>query len=144
MTSGGATVTFAVHFRTGQGGRKRLRQGARPSPPPVNPGRIPRISRLMALAIRFESLIRQGAVRDYADLARLGGVSRSRISQIMDLLNLAPEIQEKILFLPRTPSGRDPITERGLRVVVDEASWARQSERWRQMKNPIAGLSDQQ
>lgn len=51
----------------------------------------------MALAIHFEGLIRQGVVRDYADLARLGGVTRARITQIMNLLNLAPEIQEVLL-----------------------------------------------
>ena len=130
MISPGPTVTFQVHFRTGQSGRKRLRPGVRPTPPLVGPGRVPRVSKLMALAIRFESLIRQGAVRDYADLARLGGVSRSRVSQIMDLLNLAPEIQEQVLFLPRTGQGRDCTTERGLRHIVKESDWADQRKTW--------------
>jgi hypothetical protein len=80
----------------------------------------------MALAIRYEGLIRTGVIRDYADIARLGGVSRARVSQIMDLLNLAPEIQEEILFLPRTVSGRDRITERNLRSVICELDWNRQ------------------
>jgi len=44
--------------------------------------------------LRFETLIRSGEVRDYAALARLGHVSRARISQIMNLLHLAPDIQE--------------------------------------------------
>ena len=35
-----------------------------------------------------------------AELARLGRVSRARITQIMDLLMLAPEIQEEVLHLP--------------------------------------------
>ncbi len=60
------------------------------------------------------------------DLARLRGVSRARITQIMDLLNLAPEIQEEILFLPRVRSGQDPVTERRLRRVVAETDWRRQ------------------
>jgi hypothetical protein len=98
--------------------------------PVVAPGRVPRISRLLALAIRFDGLIRQGAVRDYAELARLGGVSRARISQIMDLLNLAPDIQEEILFLPRMQKGRDPITERELRGLVGIVSWGEQRKRW--------------
>ena len=126
MSSPGPTVEFKIHFRTGQSGRKRLRPGARPVPPPVDPGRIPRVSRLLALAIKFDSLIRQGAVRDYADLARLGGVSRSRISQVMDLLNLAPDLQERLLFLPRTSGGRDSVTERNLRSVTCEEDWSRQ------------------
>ena len=122
----GTTVEFAVHFRHGNRGRRRLRTGGRPVPPVVAPGRVPRVSRLLALAIRFDSLIRQGAVKDYAELARLGGVSRTRISQVMDLLNLAPEIQEEILFSPRMVSGRDRITERSLRSVTCELDWSRQ------------------
>ena len=63
-------------------------------------GPIPRIARLMALAIRFEGLLREGTIRDHAELARLGRVTRARMAQIMRLLNLAPDIQEQILFLP--------------------------------------------
>jgi hypothetical protein len=54
------------------------------------PDPVPRISRLMALAIHFDGLIRDGMVRNFADFARLGGVSRARITQIMNLLNLPP------------------------------------------------------
>ncbi|MDM8004641.1 MAG: hypothetical protein QUV05_00600, partial [Phycisphaerae bacterium] len=68
----------------------------------IEPGNIPRVSKLMALAIRYDRLVSRGEVRDYADLARLGYVTRARITQIMNLLNLAPDIQEAILFLPRT------------------------------------------
>jgi hypothetical protein len=125
----GATIEFKVHFRSGNKGRRRLRRGEAPAPILIQPGHIPRISRLMALAIHFDKLIRQGAVRDHADLARLGGVSRARISQIMDLLNLAPSIQEEILLMPRT-TGRDVITERQLRGIVAETDWSRQMERW--------------
>jgi len=133
----GPTVEFKVHFRNGDRGRKRLRRGVAPMPRPVEPGRIPRISRLMALAIHFDRLVRQGAVRDYAELARLGGVSRARVSQIMDLLNLAPDIQEEILFLPPT-SGRDVVTERGLRETTAETSWARQVRAWRSFGSNLA------
>lgn len=127
----GATVEFRVHFRNGRRGRRRLRQGARPKSSVVEPGHVPRISRLMALAIHFDRLIRQGTVRDYADLARLGGVTRARISQIMDLLNLAPEIQERILLLPRVPSGRDPLTERQFRQAAAVPDW---EEQWRVLR----------
>jgi hypothetical protein len=54
----------------------------------------------MALALRFEGLIRTGQILNYAELARLGHVSRARISQITCLLLLAPDIQEELLFLP--------------------------------------------
>ena len=80
----------------------------------------------MALAIHFDGLICKGIVRDYADLARLGGVTRARVTQIMNLLNLAPEIQEEILFLPGALRGRAAVTERELRKVVAEVDWQSQ------------------
>jgi hypothetical protein len=97
-------------------------------------GSIPRVSRLMALAIRFESLVRRGEVRDYADLARLGYVTRARITQIMNLTNLAPDIQEEILFLPNTQKGRDPVLERELRPIAAVPHWPRQRKMWAQKR----------
>lgn len=73
---------------------------------------IPRIARLMALAIKFQNMVDRGEVRDYADLARLGYVSRARITQIMNLMNLAADIQEEILF--GAPKG----TERHIRRLA--------------------------
>jgi hypothetical protein len=85
----------------------------------------------MALAIKFDHYIKDSVVKDYAELARLGQVSRSRVSQIMDLLLLAPDIQEEILFLPRTEGGRDVVRECDLRGIVKEVDWRRQREKWR-------------
>lgn len=82
--------------------------------------------RVTALAIRFDVLIRSGVVKDQADLARLGNVSRARVTQIMMLLNLAPAIQEEILMLPRIERGREPVTEKELRRVAAEEDWGRQ------------------
>jgi hypothetical protein len=87
----------------------------------------------MALAIRFEQLIRTGSVTDYAELARLGHVSRARLTQIMNLSLLAPDIQEAILFLPRTVSGRDLIQERDLRPIAAVMDWPRQRRMWTQL-----------
>ena len=97
-------------------------------------GRVPRIARLMALAIRFEELVRSGAVRDYAELARLGQVSRARVTQIMSLLHLAPDLQEKILFLPRVQSGRDRIHLHKLRALTALLDWQEQRRRWNEMQ----------
>lgn len=63
---------------------------------------------------------------DQAELARLGHVTRARLTQIMNLLNLAPDIQEAILHLPRVERGRDPITERQLRPIAAVVDWERQ------------------
>src|SRR4029077_19941358 len=76
--------------------------------------RPPRVTCLLALAHRFEALVRSGEVRDYADLARAGHVSRARMSQILKLLMLAPSIQERILWLPPRTAGEEGITERHL------------------------------
>ena len=72
----------------------------------------------MALAIRLDQLIRDGVVADQAELARCGYVSRARLTQIMNLLCLAPDIQEEILFLPPTEAGYDAVSERELRPIV--------------------------
>lgn len=88
--------------------------------------RPPRVTCLLALAHRFEELVGSGEVRDYADLARLGHVSRARVSQILKLLTLAPSIQETILDLPPREPGEKTITERHLRKVLAEPRWDRQ------------------
>jgi hypothetical protein len=75
---------------------------------------------------RAEAGYRHGEVRGYADLTRLGHVSRARLSQIMDLLLLAPDIQEEILFLPTVEAGYDPISERQLRGIVNVLDWGKQ------------------
>lgn len=93
-------------------------------------GRVPRISRLMALALHLQKLIDAGAVRDYAEIARLTGITRARVTQIMNLTLLAPEIQEEILFLPRIQNGRDPIAERNIRKIIIESCWEKQKLLW--------------
>jgi len=71
----------------------------------------------MALAIRFHQLIRDGVARDQAELARLGHVTRARLTQILNLSSLAPGIQQQILLLPRTVHGCDPLAEKHLRPI---------------------------
>jgi len=85
-------------------------------------------------------MLDRGEVESMADIARLGRVSRARISQVMDLLLLAPDIQEEILFLPAMESGRDAITLREVRAVCAEEEWKEQRERWRFLKIDSARL----
>ncbi len=99
-------------------------------PIPPDTSRVPRLSRLMALAIRMEGLIRGGGIADYSALARLGHVSRARITQIMNLLLLAPDIQEQILFLPPTRQGRDPFHLAQLQPIALSLDWTRQRRLW--------------
>jgi DNA invertase Pin-like site-specific DNA recombinase len=93
--------------------------------------RVPRITRLMALALKYEGLLQQGIVRDYAELAKLGQVSRARVTQIMNLLNLASDIQQEILSWTREPCGRASIRETTIRTLSSEVMWTRQRERWK-------------
>lgn len=125
------TVEAEFHFeRRGRGSRRVLEPGTVPVVDrPV--GRVPRITRLMALAIRFDQLIRTGVVADYADLARLGQVTRARVTQIMNLLMLAPNVQEDILFLPRVTQGCDPIHLRQLQPIALVPDWRKQRRLWK-------------
>jgi hypothetical protein len=93
------------------------------------------VAKLLALAHRFQGLVRNGEVADYAALARLGWVSRARISQIMSLLSLAPDLQEQVLFLPRTQRGRDPIQMRHLLPIAQVPDWKVQRQLWAALGN---------
>ena len=114
------------------------RCGRRAVPPPEDkpslpPGRVPRVARLMALALRLEELVRTGQVRNYTELASLGHVTRARISQILNLLHLAPDIQETLLFLPPTLRGRDAIILADLMPIAAAFDWRKQRRLWRQL-----------
>ena len=86
----------------------------------------------MALAIRFDYLIKTGQVRDQAELARVGHVSRARLTQIMNLLFLAPDIQEMIFQLPPILNGKDAMNERDLRLIAVVFAWRNQRNMWNQ------------
>jgi len=127
------TVEHDIHFeRQGRGSRRVLETGPDPLVERI-PGRVPRVTRLMALAIRFDRLVRDGEVADYAELARLGHVTRARITQIMNLLMLAPDIQEEILFLPRIERGHDPMHLRQLQPIASVPDWRKQQRLWREL-----------
>ena len=116
-----ATSSYTVEFR-------------RPRPAPVAEaqlqGRVPRVARLLALAHKIDGMIRSGELKDLAHAAKVCGVTRGRMSQLMNLTLLAPAIQEAVLNLPPVVRGRDPVTERQLRPIVAEPLWERQMDRW--------------
>ena len=111
-------------------GARRPRRGPAPAPE-----RIPRVARVLALAHHWQGLIRSGAVRDQADLARLVGVSRARVAQVMSLLWLAPDIQEVVL----AGKVRRPQPERALRTLASEPAWSRQVEFLDEHTKGVAG-----
>lgn len=104
--------------RTGGGTKKRI------EPAPTTA----RITRLVALAIKIEDMVGRGELRDYADVARLGHVTRARLTQIMNLLNLAPDIQGQILI---PTQGQVLPAERQLRQVASCVECAKQRRLWK-------------
>ena len=111
--------------------------------------RVPRIAQLLALALKFEHLARTGVLNDYATLADVGQISRARVSQLMSLLNVAPDIQEEILFLRPAEAEQYKISESRLRKLTSMLSWDEQRQRWRGMfdlkrkhpKQPESGIA---
>ena len=122
----GLTVSARVRFEPRRKGKRCLVRPPETEATEGPCGRLPRITRLMALAIHFDRLIQSGAVTNYAELARLGNVTRARVTQIMNLLMLAPAIQEELLFLPRVEKGRREVRLRDLQQVATVIDWKQQ------------------
>ena len=111
--------------------RRTRRQGRPRRPAEQEEPWIPRISRLVALAIKFEAMLERGEVHDYADLARLGYVTRARMTQVMNLLLLAPDIQAEILSWTSCTNGSRRLVEHELRTVARNPEWEQQRKLWR-------------
>lgn len=120
-----------IQFQLHASGRPRRPAGS--DAPPSGNGRLPRITQVMALAIHFLDMIQRGDAQDYADLARLGCLTRERMSQIMELIWLAPDIQEEILSFPIAPGCRFPISENAARQIASTPHWEEQRVRWREL-----------
>jgi len=134
MTDTPIRLQFAVHIERTRACKQHLRPGTVPKTPPI--GRIPRAARLLALAHHYTALIAQGNATDYADLSRQLGLTRARVTQIMALLHLAPDLQDAVLTLPPVFTGRDPIGEKTIRRIAREPLWARQRALWQQIQPP--------
>lgn len=55
-------------------------------------------------------------------------------------LNLAPDVQEEVLFLPRTTKGRDPIKEADIRPIAKTLDWNKQRQIWSRLGQITIGL----
>ena len=111
-------------------------------PTQARTGRVPRVARLLALAHKIDEKVRTGEYHNLADAARQLGLTRARVSQITNLLLLAPAIQEAILGFP-VVTGRDPVTERKVRPIAAEPEWNKQMEMWRKIDVRNALLQDE-
>jgi hypothetical protein len=131
--NGQLTLTSQFHIAPRNRGRQQICKGIAPERPT---GRIQRIARLMALAILSRELIRTGVVTDQSMLAGTGRITTARMTQIMSLLNLAPDIQEQLLFLPRVERGRDVVKETDIRPILSTLDWRKQRQMWAVVKTP--------
>jgi hypothetical protein len=125
-------VCTVERVRRGRGAAQRLQMAA--VTPAAGAGRVLRLARLVALAVQLEAMLGPGSLRHAADLARLAQVSRARISQVLGLLHLAPDIQEELLLWPRITSGREPLVLRDLQPIIHLPDWVRQRRLWQKLK----------
>ena len=123
-------LSIPIHLATPTH-RTIVREGPKPARPA---GRIPRVARILAQAHHFQNLLDTGVVRTQMELAELTRLTTARITQIMNLLILAPDIQEEILFMPPVTSGDPPVTEKTLRPVLETLVWSEQRERWAMLR----------
>jgi hypothetical protein len=131
------TINRPFHVAIKRSGTKQIQSGAIVV---TTAGRVPRISRLLALAHHCLRLVQSGAIINQSELAHFGQISTTRMTQIMWLDNLAPDIQEEILFLPRTTQGRDPIKEADLRPIAKTLDWNKQRKMWRKLTELSAAV----
>ncbi|NRD63941.1 hypothetical protein HRD49_19500 [Corallococcus exiguus] len=122
----------SAHFHRVRRSKVRFREGAPPSPREVA-RRPAHAAGMLALAHHVESAIERGLMASAADVASQLGFTRARVTHLLDLRLLAPDIQEEVLFLEAV-DGEEPLSERVLRAVAHAGTWEVQRERWREVK----------
>jgi hypothetical protein len=120
------TVETKIYFERSRG---KSRRAAAEQEKPLPEGHLPRVTKLMALAIKLGRLLDEG-VATHAELARLGQVTRARMSQILNLLHLAPDLQERLLSLPMVSKGRAPLRLMDMQAICMIEDWEKQRRLW--------------
>jgi hypothetical protein len=124
---------FKIQFETSSSSHGRQRVSAPKPKESSAPARLPHITKLMALAIRLEHLLSTGQVKDQAEIARTAGITRARVTQIINLTQLAPDIQEAILKLEPTTDHVPRFREREVRTIAILTSWEKQRGLWKRL-----------
>lgn len=102
------------------------------APPPARPEPVRRpakVAQQLALAHHLQAAIDRGSIADRAAVARKLGLTRARVTQLLDLLMLAPDLQEAVLALEAV-GGVEPMAERALRAVAHTGAWCEQRGAW--------------
>jgi len=138
MTSTEASTPQDRHILKGQLFRRRssrVHLTDQPPPPKPEPVRRPaKVARMLALAHHLQSAIDRGLVADRAAVARKLGLTRARVTQLLDLLLLAPDLQAAVLAMEAV-DGAEPMSERALRAVAHAGSWVEQRAAWRKPRS---------
>jgi hypothetical protein len=130
----GTMVTGKLHC-VRKGHTKRFVETPPVVPEPVR--RPARVAIMLALAHKIQQAIDRGAVRDRAEVARRLGLTRARVTQLLNLTLLAPDVQERILFA-ESVDGVEPMGERAHRSRLRHLLWSRQRPS-RPAHAPLAG-----
>jgi hypothetical protein len=104
---------------------------------PARSDRPAKIARLLAVAHNVDRAIASGACPDLATMAERLKMTRARITQVVGLTFLAPDIQEQVLAL-RAIDGREPLRERALRPIAALPTWERQRAAWAPLSAAIS------
>lgn len=115
---GGSTVT---RFR-------RLAEGELAEEEPVRRPAVVAVQ--LALALEWDRALTSGQLASRQAIAQETGLTRARITQLIDLTLLAPDIQEQVLFLEAV-DGAEPLGEHTLRAVLHAGTWDKQRAAWR-------------
>lgn len=119
-------------FRARAGHRWKLTE-EEPTPAPKPTRRPARVAHMLALAHALQGAIDDGIYESRAEVARRFGLTRARVTQLLGLVLLAPDIQEELLFMEAV-DGAEPLSVRALRPLVTMATWAEQQQAWRTLR----------
>lgn len=97
-------------------------------------GRVPRISRLMMCAVLLDHKLRSGVFENQTAIAARYRLTKMAVTRLLQLLLLAPDIAEEIMFLPAVEEGADPIKPRQVRPITQEWDWRKQRAMWAALK----------
>ncbi len=126
-----ATRVFTGRLRRVRDGRRWTFKEQAPEPTAAKPSRRPaRVAQMLALAHRLQAALDHDEYKDQAELSRHLGLSEARVTQLLDLTLLAPDIQEGIVFLEAL-GGVEPNSEHALRAIVRLRQWCEQRHVWR-------------
>ncbi|HIG29957.1 MAG TPA: hypothetical protein EYQ50_20040 [Verrucomicrobiales bacterium] len=133
-------LSIQTHFKKGRRGRLLLAKGCKKNKPEIT--QVSRIGKLMALAIKYENLLRRGVVQDYAGLARRLGVDRSLITRVMNLRLLAPDIQEQLVGVNKSAAGLDMIHLKEVIPITHVLHWDSQRIMWQKLQTRVHRVSE--